>query len=142
MASAVMLSGVTSREPGPGVPMRRVIGADGRVISVGISVALFDLSGFRHMPRGTNLSLPGNQMTVTAQHPYRVAAPRAVKRFEQARKKSLALGVRPGLAFNGGSTHRRCPARWWVFRAGKMSACAKKACEIVHKNFVARDKWT
>jgi hypothetical protein len=91
MASAVMLSGVTSHEPGPGVPMRRVIGADGRVISVGISVALFDLSGFRHMPRGTNLSLPGNQMTVTAQHPYRVAAPRAVKRFEQARKNPLCL---------------------------------------------------
>ena len=55
------------------------------------------------MPRGTNLSLPGKQMTVTAQHPYRVAAPRAVKRFEQAHKESLAL---PGLAF-GGNTHRR-----------------------------------
>ncbi|MEH2551783.1 hypothetical protein V1283_008428 [Bradyrhizobium sp. AZCC 2262] len=29
-----------------------------------------------------------------------------------------------------------------VFRAGKMSARAKKACEIVHRFFVARDKWT
>src|SRR5947207_14303680 len=120
MASAVMLSGVTSGEPGPGVPMRRVIGADGRVISVGISLALFGLSGFRHMPRGTDLSLPGNQMTVTAQHPDRVTPPRAVKRFEQAREKSLALHGRPGLVF-GGSTHRRRPA-WCVFRAGKMSA--------------------
>ena len=106
MASAVMLSGVTSREFIPGVLARSADGADKRVISVGISAALFGLSGFRHMPRGTDLSLPGNQMTVTAQHPYRVAAPRAVKRFEQARKKSLALRARPGLAFNGGSTHR------------------------------------
>jgi len=45
---------------------------------VGISAALFGLSGFRRMLRGTDLSLPGNQMTVTAQHLYRVAAPRAV----------------------------------------------------------------
>jgi hypothetical protein len=57
------------------------------------------------MARGTNLSLTGNQMTVAAQHPYRVAAPRTVKRFEQAPEKSLALGARPGLAF-GESTHR------------------------------------
>jgi hypothetical protein len=29
-----------------------------------------------------------------------------VKRFEQPRKKSLARRAQPGLAFNGGSTHR------------------------------------
>jgi hypothetical protein len=140
MASAVMLSGVTSREPGPGAPTRCVIGAGGRVISVGISAALFGLSGFRHMPRGTDLSLPGNQMTVTAQHPYRVAAPRAVKRFEQAHKESPALRALPGLAF-GGNTHRR-PRVLVCVRAGNMSACAKSACEIVHMRFVARNKWT
>ena len=109
MVSAVMLSGVTSREFIPGILARSADGAGKRVISVGISAALFGLfglSGFRHMDRGTNLSLPGNQMTVTAQHPYRLAAPRAVKRFEHARKKSLALRAQPGLAFNGGSTHR------------------------------------
>jgi hypothetical protein len=39
------------------------------------------------------------------QHPYRVAAPRTVKRFEQAHKEALALHARPGLAF-GGRTHR------------------------------------
>ena len=66
-----------------------VIGADGRVISVGISAALFGLSGFWHLPRGTDLSLPGNQMTVTAQHPYRVATPRTVERLEQARGTPL-----------------------------------------------------
>ena len=58
------------------------------------------------MPRGTDLSLPGNQMTVTAQHPYRVATPRTVERLEQARKESLALRALPGLAFNGVSAHR------------------------------------
>ena len=58
------------------------------------------------MDRGTNLSLPGNQMPVTAQHPNRVAAPRAVERFEQPRKDSLALRALPGLAFNGLSAHR------------------------------------
>ena len=106
MASAVTLSGVTSREFIPGILARSADGAGKRVISVGISAALFGLSGFRHMARGTDLSLPGNQMTVTAQHPYRVAAPRAVKRFEQADKKSLALRARPGLDFNGMSAHR------------------------------------
>ena len=106
MVSAVMLSGVTSREFIPGVLARSADGAGKRVISVGISDALFGLFEFRDMDRGTNLGLPGNQMPVTAQHPYRVAAPRAVKRFEHARKKSLALRAQPGLAFNGGSTHR------------------------------------
>ena len=57
------------------------------------------------MARGTNLSLSGNQMTVAAQYPYRVAAPRAVKRFEQEPEEPLALGARPELAF-GESTHR------------------------------------
>jgi len=105
MVSAVMLSGVTSREFIPGVLARLVDGADERAISVGISAALFILSGLRHMARGTNLSLPGIQMTVAAQHPYRVAAARAVKRFEQEPEESLALGARPGLAF-GESKHR------------------------------------
>ena len=103
MLMAVPLSGVTSREFIPGILARSADGAGKRVISVGISAALFDL--FRHMIRGTNLSLPGNQMPVAAQHPYRVAPPRAVKRFEHARKEALALRARPGLAFGGG-THR------------------------------------
>jgi len=98
------LSGFTSRELGPGIPTRLMIGADGRVISVGISAAHFSLSGFRHVPRRTNLSLSGDQVTVTAQHPYRVAAPRSVQRFEQAREESPALRARQGLAV-GGNTH-------------------------------------
>lgn len=108
MESAVMLRGFTSREFIPGVLTRSADGAGERVISVGISAALFGLfglSGFLHMAGGTDLSLPGNQMPVTAQHPYRVATPRTVKRFEQARKEALALRARPGLAF-GGRTHR------------------------------------
>lgn len=105
MVSAVTLSGVTSREFIPGILARLADSVGERVISVGISAALFGLSGFRHMHRGTDLGLPGNQMTVTTQHPYRLSAPRAVKRFEQARKESLALRAQPGLTF-GGSTHR------------------------------------
>ena len=100
-----MLRGVTSREFIPGVLARSADGAGERVISVGISAALFGLFGLRDMDRGTNLSLPGNQMPVTAQHAYRVATPRTVERFEQARKEALALHGRPGLAF-GGRTHR------------------------------------
>ena len=100
-----MLSGVTSREFIPGILTRAADGADERGIFVGISAALFGLSGFRDMDRGTDLSLPGNQMPVTAQHPYRVAASRAVKRFEQVREETRALRARPGLAF-GGRTHR------------------------------------
>ena len=105
MASAVMLSGVTSREFIPGILARPADGAGERAISVGISAALFGLSGSWHIRRGTNLSLPGDQMTVTTQHPYRLAAPRAVKRFEQACKETFALRTWPGLAF-GESTHR------------------------------------
>lgn len=100
-----MLSGVTSREFIPGILARPADGAEERVTFVGISDALFGLFGFRDMDRGTDLSLPGNQMPVTAQHPYRVAAPRAVKRFEQAREEARALRARPGFAF-GGRTHR------------------------------------
>lgn len=105
MVSAVMLSGVTSREFIPGILARSADGAGKRVISVGISAALFGLFEFRDMDRGTNLSLPGNQMPVTLQHPYRVAASRTVKRFEQTHKQSLAFRARPGLAFEG-RTHR------------------------------------
>lgn len=108
MASAVMLRGVTSREFIPGILARSADGAGERVISVGISAALFGLfglSGFRHMAGETDLGLPGNQMPVTAQHPYRVATPRTMKRFEQARKEALALRAQPGIAF-GGRTHR------------------------------------
>jgi hypothetical protein len=65
-----------------------------------MSAALFGLSEFWR-----RLYLPVDQMTVTAQHPHRLAAPRAVKRFKQARKKALALRTQPGLAF-GENTHR------------------------------------
>ena len=91
MASAVRLSGVTSCESIPGVLARPAIGADERVISVGILAALLLSVGIQAYARGTDLGLPGNQMTVTAQHPYRVAAARAVKCFEQARENALAL---------------------------------------------------
>jgi hypothetical protein len=84
MVSAVMLSGVTSREFIPGILARSADGAGKRVISVGISAALFGLSGFQHLARRTYPSLPSYQMAVTAQHLYRVAAPRTVKRFQQA----------------------------------------------------------
>ena len=103
MLMAMPLSGVTSREFIPGILARSADGAGKRVISVGISAALFDL--FRHMDRGTNLSLPGHQMTVTAQHPYRIATPGAVERLEHVRKESLALHAKPGLAF-GKLAHR------------------------------------
>jgi len=53
----------------------------------------------------TNLCLSGDQMTVTTQHPYRLAAPRAVKRFEQGCKEAYTLRTLPGVAF-GESTHR------------------------------------
>ena len=105
MVSAVMLSGVTSRESIPGIPARLADGADERAISVGISTALFGLSGSWRIHRGTNLCLSGDQMTVTTQHPYRLAAPRAVKRFEQGCKEAYTLRTLPGVAF-GESTHR------------------------------------
>ena len=95
MASGARLSGVTSREFVPGILARPADGAGERAISVGISAALFGLSGFRRMLRGTDLSLPGNQMPVTAQYPYLVATPRTVKlrglitTFENLSQKSL-----------------------------------------------------
>jgi hypothetical protein len=105
MASAVMLSGVTSRELLPGFLARLADGVDERAISVGIWTALFGWPGLRHMARGTNLGLPGNQVTVATQRLYRVAPPRAVERFEQAFKNALALRAQPGFAF-GENMHR------------------------------------
>ena len=105
MASAVGLSGVTSREFIPGILACPANGAGERVISVGISAAFFCFLEFRRSIQGANLRLSGIQMVITAQHPYRVAAPRSVQRFEQAREESPALRARQGLAV-GGNTHR------------------------------------
>ena len=89
MASAVGLSGVTSREFIPGILARPANGAGERVISVGISAAFFCFLEFRRIIRGTNRRLSGIQMAITAQHPYRVAASGTVKRFEDAQKMLL-----------------------------------------------------
>ena len=105
MVSAVMLSGVTSRNFVPGFPARLADGADERAISLGISAALFGWPGLRQVTRGTNLRLSGNQMTVAAQRTYRVTAPGTMQRFEQMDKKSLALLSQPGLVF-GEIAHR------------------------------------
>jgi hypothetical protein len=125
MVSAVTLSGVTSREPGLGVLVCPVAGARGRVTSVGISAALFDLSGFRRGLGRADLRLSGQQVPVPAQHPYRFAAPGTMKRLEDARKESLAPDARPGLAFAGRSTHRWCPACWCASRRQNVSVREK-----------------
>lgn len=98
MASAVGLSGVTSREFIPGILACPANGAGERVISVGISAAFFCFLEFRPSIRRTSLRLPGIQMAITAQHAYRVAASGTVKRFEDAQKNAFALHAlfRPG----------------------------------------------
>lgn len=102
IASAVRLSGVTSRESGARVLTRPAIGADGRVISVGISAALFCQAGIR---RGAKLSLPGDQMAIAAQHAYRFAASGPVKCFEDANKNVPAFSAWLGGGFDR-MTHR------------------------------------
>ena len=104
MASAVALSGDPSRKPGLGGLGCPAAGACGTF--VGISIALFDVSGFRLTLRRPHLRLPGHQMPVTAKHADRLAAPRAMKRLEDASEESLVLRVLPRLAFNGMNTHR------------------------------------
>ena len=138
MASAVELTASRHANGVPSIPARLAIRADKWGISAGISAAHFGLSGFRLGRRRMNLLLPDNQMTVTAQHPCRVVAPRAVKRFEQMRKDALARRARTRLAY-GGNSHRCCPACWW-FRLGSMAAGAKRRCEIFHNGFVVPDK--
>jgi len=75
MVSAVELTASRHANRILGIPARLAIRADKRVISAGISAAGFDRSGFRLGLRKTKLRLPGYQMAVAAQHPYRVAAP-------------------------------------------------------------------
>lgn len=106
MPSAVTLSGAPSRKPGLGGLACPAADARGRGISVGISIALFDVSGSRLGLRGPHPRLPGHQMPVPAKHADRLAAPRAMQRLEDARKESPALPVLLLLAFNGVSTHR------------------------------------
>jgi hypothetical protein len=71
MASAVELTASRHANGVPSIPARLAIRAD----KWGISAAHFGLSGFRLGRRRMNLLLPDNQMTVTAQHPCRIAAP-------------------------------------------------------------------
>ena len=89
MASAEGLSGDVSREFIPGILARPVNGVDERVIAA----ALFCFLGIRRGIGGTELRLSGIQTAITAQYAYRVAAPRAVKRFEDAQKNVLALAA-------------------------------------------------
>ena len=110
MASAVTLVDGTSCEPGLVVLTCPAIGARERVILVGISTALSDVLRFLHRLDGTNLRLPGRQMPVAAQHPYRLATAGAMKRLENTRKESLALPVLPGHPFIGVNAHRCYPA--------------------------------
>ena len=105
-ASAVTLVDVTSREPGRRALTGPAVGARGRVMFVGISTALFGISGLQRRLGGTNLRLACRQMPVTAQHPYRLAAPRTMKCLEDARKESLAPPGPAGLSLNGVNAHR------------------------------------
>lgn len=112
MTSAVVLAGVALREPGLVAFTCPAIGTAGRVILVGISTDLSGVSGFLRGSRGTDLCLPGRQMPVATEHPYRLATPGTMKRFENARKESLALAVLPGRTFNAVNAHRcylACP---------------------------------
>lgn len=106
MASAVGLSGVASGEFIPGILARPANGVGKRVISVGISAALFCFLEFGRGRRGTNLRTPGIQTAIAAQHAYRVATSGTVKRFKDAQKNALALRalVRPD--FDGVMVHR------------------------------------
>ena len=90
MASAVGLSGVTSREFIPGILACPANGAGERVISVGISAAFFCFDSGAVFAR-TNLRLSGNQMAITAHHSYRFAASGTVKRFEDPQKNAFGL---------------------------------------------------
>lgn len=117
MASAVTLSGATSREPGLGVLPCPVVSARGRVISVGIPAALFGVRGLRRGLGGANLRLSGHQVPVAAQHPYRLAAARTMQRLQDAHEEALAPDAGPGLTFKGRSMHRWCPACWCVAQA-------------------------
>ena len=110
MASAVTLADVTSCEPGLVVLTCPAIGARERVILVGISTALSDVLRFLRRLDGTNLRLPRCQMPVAAQHPYRLAAPGAMKRLKNQGKESLAFAVLPGHSFDGVNAHRCYPA--------------------------------
>lgn len=98
MASAAGLGGVTSGEFIPRIPARPANGLGERVISVGISAALFCFWELRNAGRGANLRRPGIQMAAAAKHTDRIAAAGAVQRFEDAHENVHALGtlVQPG----------------------------------------------
>ena len=91
-----MLSGDASREMIVdemvlGALARPEIGADGRLISVGISAALFCVVGVRREAGRRDRGIPDDQVAMAANHASRFAASRNVKRFKDADDEALAL---------------------------------------------------
>src|ERR1700694_1626152 len=96
MASGVRSSDVASGELIPdgtacGVSACSISGADGLLISVGISTALFCFFGVGDDAGRRGPGMPLDQMVVVTKHPPGFTASRRVKRFENADENILAL---------------------------------------------------
>jgi hypothetical protein len=115
-----------------GVPACSISGADGLLISVGISTALFCLLGVGHNAGRRSPGLPLDQMVVAAKHTPDFAASRGVKRREDKDENILALYPLVRCSFN--TAHRDAPriGGLW-FREGNMSAIARDACDFFHR---------
>jgi hypothetical protein len=83
-----------------GVPAGPIVGADGRFISVGISVVLFCLLVIGHDAGRRGPGMPFNQMAVTVKHALGFAASRRVKRFEDTDENIRALRAWVRCSFN------------------------------------------
>src|SRR5437867_3726960 len=87
---AMMVSGVRLFELTSGAVRARVC-ADGRLICVGILAAFFFVVDIQERTRRKNQNVIGKQMAIAANQISRLAAPRKVKRDDQAPEQTLAL---------------------------------------------------
>lgn len=137
MASGARPSEVASGELIPdaaacGISTVSIVGADGRVISVGILMTFFCMGCFGYDADSDSRVTPLYQMVVTAKHAARFKASGRVKRFENMNENIVALHALTRCSSD--IAHCRSPSCWWIrICEGNMSAISHEACDIFHR---------
>ena len=135
--SGAMPSGVTSRDLIGGTLACPAFGAERRRISVGI-LSLFGWLGKRFGREGPDLGVLREQMAIAAEHAFRFAAPRRMKRVEDALKNVSALRPTARFGFVSLAVHRHAPAYTCEFTPAKCQQALVTPVRCLTGAFVTR----